>query len=137
MKGQDETKMKDAVSNRSVNDLTANMIEIQSTDEEMKSSSRHRQPGFVDHFEPLGKKQKSQFKTTEQTPDLYHKCSVKTCIVNAKTLRYIRSNQEEVLDNYEDVTKNQLIREDILVQQNRVKETSLNRAKSVEVDTIN
>ena len=30
-----------------------------------------------------------------------------------------------------------LIREDILVQQNRVKETSLNRAKSVEVDTIN
>ena len=53
MKGQDETKMKDAVSNRSVNDLTANMIEIQSTDEEMKSSSRNRQQGFMDQFGPF------------------------------------------------------------------------------------
>ena len=52
-------------------------------------------------------------------------------------LRYIESKKEEVLDNYEDVTKNQLIREDILVQQNRVKETSLSRAKSFEVDTKN
>ena len=103
--------MKDAVSNRSVNDLTANMIELQSTDEETKSSSRHCQPGFVDHFEPLGKKQKSQFETTEQTPNrLYHKYSIGT----AETLRYIGSNQEEVLDNYEDVAKNQLIREDMI-----------------------
>ena len=90
----------------------------------------------MDHFEPLSKKQKSQFETTEETPELYHKYSIKTGIGTGETLRYIRSNQEEVLDNYEDVTKNQLIKEDILVQRNHVKETSLGGAISFEVDTI-
>ena len=90
----------------------------------------------MDHFEPLGKKQKSQSETTEQTPELYHKYSVKTGIGTAETPRYIGSNQEEALDNYEDVTKNQLIREDILVQRDHVKETSLGGAISFEVDTI-
>ena len=77
----------------------------------------------MDQFEPLGKKRKSQFETTEQTPE-YHRYSVKTGIENAETLRYIGSNQEEVLDKYEDVTKNKLIRKDILVQLNHLKETS-------------
>ena len=91
----------------------------------------------MDQFEQLGMKQKNQFETIEQTPDrLYHKYSVKTGIGTAQILRYIGSNQEEVLDNYEDVTKNQLIREDILVQRNHVKETSLGGAISFEVDTI-
>ena len=88
----------------------------------------------MDHFDPLCKKQKSQFKTTEQTPKLYHKFRVKTCIRNAETLRYIRSNQEEVLDKYEDVTKSKLIREDILVQRNHLKETSFDGAISFEVE---
>ena len=131
IRGQGETKMKDGISIHSVNDLTANMIELQSNVEETKSSSRHRQPGFMDQFEQLGMKQKNQFETTEQTPDrLYDKYSVKTGIGTAQILRYIGSNQEEVLDNYEDVTKNQLIREDILVKRNRVKETSLGGAIS-------
>ena len=137
IRGQGETKMQDGISIHSVNYHTANMIELQTNIEETKSSSRHRQPGFIDHIEPLGKKQESQIETTEQTPDrLYHKYSVKTGIGTAKTLRFAGSNQEEVLDNYEDVTMNQLIREDVLVQRNRVKETSLGEANSFEVDTI-
>ena len=135
LRGQVETKMQDGISIHSVNDHTANMIELQTNVEETESSSRHRQPGFIDHFDPLGKKQNSQIETTEQTPDrLYQKYSVKTGIGTAETLRYIGSNQ---VDNYEDVTKNQLIREDILVQRNCVKETSLGGAISFEVDTIN
>ena len=125
IRGQGETKMKDGVSIHSVNDLTANMIELQSNVEETKSSSRHRQPGFMDQFEQLGMKQKNRFETIEQTLDRsYHKYSVKTGIGTAQILRYIGSNQEEVLDNYEDVTKYQLIREDILAQQNNLIEPS-------------
>ena len=52
----------------------------------------------------------------------------------AETLRYIRSNQEEVLDKYENVTKNKLIREEILVQRNHLKETSFDGAVSFEVE---
>ena len=83
--------MQDGISIHSVNDHTANMIELQTNVEETESSSRHRQPGFIDHCDSLGKKQKSQIETTEQTPDrLYHKYSVK----------------KEILDNCEDVTTN-------------------------------
>ena len=70
MKRQDEIKMKDTVSNRSVKDLTANIIEIKSTDERRRSSLRHLQAGFVDQFEPNFKKHESQFKNTEQLPDV-------------------------------------------------------------------
>ena len=112
--------MEDAVSNRSVKDLTARMTEVKSTNEKINSSLRHLQPGFVDHFEPFFKKHKSQFKTTEQTPELYLKYCIKIHIGNAETLRYIRSDQEEVLDKDEGVTKNKMIREEILVQRNRL-----------------
>ena len=113
------------------------MIELQSNIEEMKSSARHRQPGFMDQFEQLGMKQKNRFETIEQTLDRsYHKYNIKTGIGTAQILRYIGSNQEEVLDNHEDVTMNQLMREDILVQRNCVKETSHSEANSFEVDTI-
>ena len=64
MRRQDEIKMKDAVSNRSVKDLTANIIEIKSTDERRRSSLRHLQAGFEDQFELHFKKHKSLFKTT-------------------------------------------------------------------------
>ena len=50
MRRQDEIKMKDALSNRSVKDLIADIIEIKSTDE--RSSLWHLQAGFVDQFEP-------------------------------------------------------------------------------------
>ena len=89
--------MNDAISIHSVNDLTKNMIELQSNVEETKSSSRNCQPGFVDHFEPIGKKKKSQFDTREQTPELYHKYSIKTGIGTVKILRYIGSNQDWIV----------------------------------------
>ena len=80
--------MKDGISIHSVNDLTANMIELQSNVEKTESSSRHHQPVFMDQFEQLGMKQKNQFETIEQTPDRsYHKYSVKTGIGTAETLR--------------------------------------------------
>ena len=91
IRGQVETKMQDGTSIHSVNDHTANMIELQTNVVETESRSRHRQPGFIDHCDSLSKKQKSQIETTEQTPDrLYHKYSVK----------------KEILDNCEDVTTN-------------------------------
>ena len=49
----------------------------------------------------------------------------KTGIGTAKTLRYIGSNQEKVPDNCEDITMNQLKREDTLVQRNCVEESHM------------
>ena len=98
MRRQDEIKMKDAVSNRSVKDLTGDIIEIESTDERRRSSLRHLQAGFVDQFEPNFKKHKSRFKTAEQTPESHFKHCIKVNVENDETLKYIRSDQEEVLD---------------------------------------
>ena len=114
MKRQDEIKMKDAVSNRSVKDLTADIIEIKSTDE--RSSLRHLQAGFVDQFEPNFKKHKSRFKTAEQTPESHFKHCIKVNVENDETLEYIRSDQEEVLDKDEGITKNKMTREEGLVR---------------------